>query len=188
MSSNPLTPEQKQILLETARASIRHGLEHGRALQPELDRVDDALREPRATFVTLEIGGQLRGCIGSLVAHRPLLADIAANAHAAAFSDPRFPPLRPEEYDHLDIHLSLLSRPEPMRFDSEEDLLRQLRPGVDGLILSDKGRRGTFLPSVWAQLPTPEQFLRHLKLKAGLPANYWSGTIRVDRYTVDSIG
>lgn len=188
MSSNPLSPEQNACLLETAKASIQHGLQYGQALVPPLEDYDEALREPRASFVTLQIGGQLRGCIGSLVAHRPLIADIAANAFAAAFSDPRFPPLRSDEFEQLEIHLSLLSPSSPMQFSSEQDLANQLRPGVDGLILSDRGRRGTFLPSVWASLPTPEQFLQHLKLKAGLPANHWSDSLQVERYTVESIG
>ncbi len=130
----------------------------------------------------------MRGCIGTLEAFRPLAEDIAHNAYAAAFQDPRFPPVDASEVDGLDIHLSLLTPAEPMSFQSEQDLLVQLRPGVDGLILAEGGRRGTFLPSVWEQLPEPAQFLEHLKLKAGLPKTYWSDSIRVFRYETEGVG
>jgi AmmeMemoRadiSam system protein A len=113
---------------------------------------------------------------------------VAQNAYAAAFSDPRFPPLREGEFEELDIHISILSPAEAMHFTSEADLLQQLRPGEDGLVMEEGFRRGTFLPSVWEQLPTPELFLRHLKQKAGLPADYWSSTLEVSRYTTHSFG
>lgn len=142
----------------------------------------------RATFVTLEIGGALRGCIGVLEAIRPLVVDVARNAFAAAFEDPRFPRLTRAELPRLDIHISVLTPPEPMHFDSEADLLRQIRPGIDGLILEDRGRRGTFLPSVWEQLPKPDEFFEHLRHKAGLPGGYWSETLIVSRYTTESFG
>jgi AmmeMemoRadiSam system protein A len=120
-----------------------------------------------------------------LEACRPLAEDVAENARAAAFEDPRFPPLTLPELAKLEIHISILSPSEEMVFSSESDLLRQIRPGVDGLILQEGFRRGTFLPSVWAELPEKELFLTHLKLKAGLPADYWSDTLRVFRYTTD---
>ncbi|HEY5790998.1 MAG TPA: AmmeMemoRadiSam system protein A [Gammaproteobacteria bacterium] len=179
-------PEQRALLLYLARASIVHGLRSGEPLAPVLEALPAALREPRAVFVTLQRGGQLRGCIGSLQAHRPLANDVAANAFAAAFRDPRFPPLGAGEYPQLELHLSVLSPATPLAFASEAALLAQLRPGVDGLILSDGGRRGTFLPSVWEQLPEPAQFLAHLKRKAGLPESYWSETLQVERYTTES--
>lgn len=176
----------QQRLLEIAEASIRHGLDYGRPFKPE--DVAGQLREPGASFVTLNRNGQLRGCIGSLTPHRSLAEDVAENAWSAAFSDPRFPPLREDELEGLELHISILSPAEPMRFSSEADLLQQLQPGVDGLIMEEGFRRGTFLPSVWEQLPTPELFLRHLKQKAGLPTNYWSETLRVSRYTTQSFG
>lgn len=177
---------QRARMLEIARASITEGLRSGAPLHVSVDDFDPALREARATFVTLNRQGRLRGCIGMLAAVRPLIEDVAENAFAAAFRDPRFPPLGADEYQDLDVHISVLSPSEPMQFDSEADLLRQMRPGVDGLILSDRGRRGTFLPSVWEQLPTREQFLVHLKQKAGLPSDYWSDTLEVQRYTTES--
>jgi AmmeMemoRadiSam system protein A len=142
------------------------------------------LAEPGAAFVTLTQGGDLRGCIGSLEAHRPLGADVQANAVDAALGDPRFAPLRPAELDGTDIEVSVLSQPEPLEFTDRADLLTRLRPGVDGLILQARGRRGTFLPQVWEQLPTAELFLSQLVRKAGLPAGYWDLEVRVWRYTV----
>ncbi len=146
------------------------------------------LAEHRATFVTLHKHHQLRGCIGMLEAVRPLAKDIAENAFLAAFRDPRFPPLSDDELGDLDIHLSILTPAEPVAFTSEQDLITQLQPGVDGLILEEGRRRGTFLPSVWEQLPEPEQFLRHLKQKAGLAPDYWSENIKIYRYRTEMIG
>ncbi len=185
-SLNNYPDKERRILLETARRSILHGLERGRPLSVDLTRYPDSLREKRATFVTLHIDSHLRGCIGTLEAVRPLIEDVAYNAWAAAFSDPRFPPLSAAEFDSIQIEISVLGLPEPMEFNSETDLLRQIRPGVDGLILEDDGFRGTFLPSVWESLPEPQEFLRHLKQKAGLPANYWSDTLKIYRYTTES--
>ncbi len=187
-SSHNLSTEARQTLLTVARRSIEHGLRQGSPLPTPLDHYPDTLRRKRATFVTLKQGERLRGCIGTLEAIRPLVQDVAHNAYAAAFSDPRFPPLSREELDGVRIEISVLSPPQPIHFDSEADLIRQLRPGIDGLILEERGHRGTFLPSVWESLPHPQQFLQHLKLKAGLPPNYWSDTVRVERYTTESFG
>lgn len=178
----------RQTLLELARASIRHGLTHHRPLAVDPADYPPALRAERAAFVTLNRGGRLRGCIGHLEACQPLVQDVTDNAYAAAFSDPRFPPLTADELDGLEIHLSVLSVPEPVAVASEADLLARLRPGVDGLILDDGLHRGTFLPAVWDTLPRPAQFLGQLKLKAGLPLGYWSDQIRVARYTTESFG
>lgn len=180
--------ERQQQLLDLAEASIRHGLDHGRPLSPAPDAYPAIPAQAGASFVTLHRHGELRGCIGSLEAHQPLLEDVAHNAFAAAFSDPRFPPLKESEMSDLEIHISLLSPARPMAFQSETDLLQQLRPGVDGLVLEEGRHRGTFLPSVWEQLPAPELFLRHLKQKAGLPPDYWSDTLQVSRYTTESFG
>jgi len=143
------------------------------------------LDEPGAAFVTLTEHGQLRGCIGSLEAHRPLLADVEANAQAAAFLDPRFPPLEEAELDRLHVEVSILSPPEPMHFSSEADALAQLRPGIDGVILEHGWHRATFLPQVWDQLPERRQFMAHLKAKAGLPVDFWADDVRLSRYTVE---
>lgn len=188
MSSNEAgyTSVQRHQLLAFARASIEAGL-RGERLPVKLGEYLPALREPRATFVTLYVDTLLRGCIGTLEAHRSLVEDVVHNARAAAFEDPRFPPLGDAEFKRLDISISVLSLPESMQFESENDLLRQLRPHVDGLIIQESFRRGTFLPSVWEQLPEPHAFLRSLKGKAGLPADYWSRNLRVSRYTVESI-
>lgn len=177
----------RETLLEIARDAIRHGLAAGRAPDFDAGDVPEDLRVPGAAFVTLTLDGQLRGCIGSLQAYRPLAADISDNAYNAAFRDPRFPPLKPAELDRLHLHISILTPPEPVEFASEDDLLAQLRPGVDGLIIAAAGRRGTFLPSVWEQLPERHDFLRHLKLKAGLPPDYWSDDVAVWRYATESI-
>lgn len=186
-STSQLSSEYQKTLLEVARQSIRHGLEAGSPLPINLIDYPDELIQQRATFVTLKISKQLRGCIGTLEAHRPLVEDISWNAFSAAFKDPRFPPITEPEIGNLDIHLSLLTAPEPIEFDSQQDLLSKIRPSVDGLILQDGKHRGTFLPSVWESLPNPESFLEHLKMKAGLPESYWSDTIKVYRYTAESV-
>jgi hypothetical protein len=183
-----LDPASREALLALARASIRHGLAHRRPLTVDPGAYPPALRAERAAFVTLHRGGRLRGCIGHLQACQPLAQDVADNAYAAAFRDPRFTPLTPDELEGLEMHVSVLSAPEPVDFGSEEDLIAQLRPGVDGLILEEGLHRGTFLPAVWDSLPRPAQFLGQLKLKAGLPLDYWSDRIRVSRYTTESFG
>nr|WP_050799647.1 AmmeMemoRadiSam system protein A [Thiocapsa marina] len=180
--------EERQMLLGIAARSIEHGLNQGCPLEPDPHDYPAALQAERATFVTLQIDGALRGCIGVLEAIRPLVLDVAHNAFAAAFQDPRFPPLTRAELPRLEIHISVLTPPHAMQFSSEADLLGQIRPGIDGLILEDRGRRGTFLPSVWEQLPSPSEFLEHLRYKAGLPSGYWSDTLAVSRYATESFG
>jgi AmmeMemoRadiSam system protein A len=187
-STDSLSLEDRVTLLKVARASIHEGLRHHRALSINFNDYPETLRVSRATFVTLEIGGQLRGCIGALAAYQPLVQDVAVHAYAAAFEDPRFPELRKEEFPKLEVHISVLSPPEPLQFSSEQELLAQLRPGVDGLILHFGHHRGTFLPSVWEQLTDPPVFLAHLKQKAGLPANFWAPEICVERYTTEYFG
>ncbi|MDX1593571.1 MAG: AmmeMemoRadiSam system protein A [Gammaproteobacteria bacterium] len=179
---------ERRELLALARASIAHGLAHGEPLRPDPEGYPEILLARRACFVTLHLDGLLRGCIGSLEARRPLVEDVAGNAYAAAFRDPRFPPVTEDEAPRLELEISVLSPPEPMRCGSEAELLAQLRPGVDGLVLADLGRSGTFLPSVWEQLPEPRDFLAHLKRKAGLPADYWSASLTVSRYTTERFG
>ena len=180
-----LNETQKQQLHEIAKNSILNGLNQGEPVYIELSDYDDDLQTKRATFVTLHKHDQLRGCIGILEPLRPLAEDIAHNAFAAAFTDQRFPPVTADEVDQLDIHISILATSEEISFTSEDDLVSQLRPGIDGLIMQEGNQRGTFLPSVWESVTDRSDFLNHLKQKSGLPANYWSDTIRVQRYTVE---
>ena len=180
------TGAERATLIALARSSIAAGLQGTRlAVVPE-DH-PPPLREHRASFVTLHCAGQLRGCVGTLEARRALVLEVSEMAQAAAFRDPRFQPLRAEEFEQLDLHISVLGVPETLAFSGEEELLRRLRPGIDGLILREGSRSGTFLPSVWEQLPEPREFLRRLKLKAGMDADYWSAQIVVSRYTAESI-
>ena len=184
--AHALSHDDRQTLLALAPDSIRKGL-CGEELVIDAAEYSPALQSPGASFVTINIDGSLRGCNGSLEARRQLVIDVVENAHAAAFRDPRFPALTWPEFECLDVHISVLSPPEPVSFSSEEDLIRQMRRGIDGLILEDGMRRGTFLPSVWAALPEPREFLCHLKQKAGLPPDYWSDTIKIQRYITESI-
>ncbi len=186
-TNSSLNDEQKRLLRQLALQSIEHGLHHHTPLPLALGDYSGALMEPGASFVTLEKHGELRGCIGSLQAHRPLVEDVVENAFSAAFRDPRFAPVSDYELEGLSLHISLLSKPEPFPVQDEADLLHQLKPGVDGLILQDGVHRATFLPSVWESLPQPAQFLHHLKLKAGLPAQYWSDTLKFQRYYTEVI-
>jgi AmmeMemoRadiSam system protein A len=142
------------------------------------------LQEPGATFVTLTRHGDLRGCIGSLEAHRPLAQDVRENAVAAAFRDPRFRPLTRKEFDAVRVEVSLLSPPESIEAEDEKAALAALRPHVDGVVLAYGHLRSTFLPQVWEQLPDPQEFLAYLKRKAGLPMDFWAAEVRLSRYTV----
>lgn len=183
-----LASAHRATLLHVARRSIEHGLEHGRPLLVTPAEYPQPLKAIRASFVTLRRSGELRGCIGHLQAVQPLVVDVAENAYAAAFRDTRFFPLSRAEWPEVKVHISVLSEPRPMTFVDEADLARQLNPGQDGLILSDGPNRGTFLPSVWESLPDAQDFLSHLKLKAGLAANHWSDTLQVARYRTESFG
>ena len=187
-ANSNLSAEDRATLLRVARRSIEHGLHKSRALAVNAKDYPWSLRPLRASFVTLAIAERLRGCIGTLEARLPLVSDVAVHAYGAAFSDPRFLPLKRNELSRLRIHISVLSPPEPLRFQSQDELLAQLRPGVDGLVLSYRRHRGTFLPVVWESLPEPLSFLTHLKAKAGLAPDFWSHEIEVERYTTESFG
>ncbi len=175
-----MSTDRGEILLSIARAAI------SRALSNPLFADEGAswLLDPGASFVTLTQNSQLRGCIGSLQAHRPLLADIKSNAVSAALHDPRFMPLTATELTGISIEISLLTAPKSMEFRNETDALLQLRPGVDGVIFEFSRYRSTFLPQVWDQLAEPRQFMAHLKRKAGLPDDFWDTGIRLSRYSV----
>ncbi len=188
MGDDELTGDDRRALLDVAGQSIAHGISTGGELAIDLANQPDRLLARQACFVTLHVDGKLRGCIGSLEGSEPLVANVARNAWLAAFRDPRFGKLTRDEFPSLEIHISLLSPPEELHFQSEADLLSQIRPGVDGLTLIEGGRRGTLLPSVWRSVRDAHEFLAHLKKKTGLAPNYWSDTIRVERYTAESIG
>ncbi len=175
-----MSTEQGKVLLAIARATISSAL--GKPMQA--DESAPWLKEPGAAFVTLTQQGTLRGCIGSLEAHRPLLTDIKANALAAACRDPRFPPLIADELDRTQLEVSLLSPLSPIAFSSEQDALAQLRPLVDGIVFEHGPYRSTFLPQVWEQLPHPAEFMAHLKHKAGLSPDFWDKDVKLFRYTV----
>jgi len=185
-ASGNCSAAERAVLLKLALASIEYGLETGSPLQVKVDTQPPALSARRASFVTLKRNGELRGCIGSLAPVSSLVEDVARNAYAAAFRDPRFPALTAAELQELEIGISVLGPTEPVEFGSEAELLDRLRPGIDGLVLQDGRHRGTFLPAVWESLPKPADFLCHLKQKAGLPGNYWSDTLEIRRYTTES--
>ncbi len=161
---------EAKTLTTIARQAIEAGFE---GQKPDLDayKNDTRLWQEGASFVTLTIGGELRGCIGSLLAHRPLIEDITANAQNAAFQDPRFAPLDKEEFAKVSVEISVLSAPKELIYEDKQDLLNKIEPFVDGLILKQGAHQGTFLPSVWEQLPNPEDFLANLCMKSGLGAD-----------------
>jgi hypothetical protein len=181
-----LTDGEQQILLRLAREAIEHAA-RGKKLPP-LDKksLTPRLLENGASFVTLTINGQLRGCIGALEAYQPLVDDVREHAVAAALHDPRFPPVDESELKQIHIEASRLTAPQPLAYSSGEDLIARLHPHVDGVILADGQRRATFLPQVWEQLPDPEDFLSRLCAKMGAPGNLWrSGKLQVHVYRVE---
>lgn len=184
--TRPMVGDDDRVtLLRAAKESVRHGLYCRLPLPVTLHDYAPTLHPWRATFVTLRINDTLRGCIGSLEARRPLIVDVVENAYAAAFRDARFAPLSTAEFSQFDVHISVLSPPSPMTVADEADLLSQLRPHVDGLILLEPPRRATFLPDVWQSAPDPRDFVAQLKRKGGWPAEYWSASMQVMRYTTE---
>ncbi len=177
-----LPPDAGDILLPLARAAI--GERWGQAPAPYSDA--GWLHQPGASFVTLKLHGDLRGCIGTIEPHRSLAQDVRANAIAAAFEDTRFGALSPDELDAVRIEVSVLSPLEPLHFESRDEALGLLRPGVDGVLLACGRRRATFLPQMWARFRDPQTFIAHLTIKAGLPAGYWDDTMTLSRYAVTS--
>lgn len=172
--------EKGSTLLTLARSEIASKLGHERSSPVQADWLD----EPGACFVTLTRQGELRGCIGTLEAHRPLGLDVRENAVAAAFRDPRFMPLTRVEFDAIRVEVSLLSPAEILVVASEEHALASLRPGIDGVVFEYAHYRSTFLPQVWEQLPDPAEFMAQLKRKAGVPMAFWAEGVRLSRYTV----
>jgi uncharacterized protein len=183
-----LDVDQRRQLLALARTSIEAALRRTAYVEPQLQDLAPELLERRASFVTLRLSGELRGCIGAIEALRPLAEDVWRNAYGAAFSDPRFPPLTRAEWTHCLVQISVLTPLTPLLFETERELLAQLRPGVDGLVLELGATRATFLPAVWAQTPDAAQFVRQLKVKAGWRPDFWSRELRVQRYESESFG
>ena len=174
-------------LLDWARRSVAHGVQHGCAYPVDVNEVPAQLKVLRATFVTIYRKGRLRGCVGTLQAWCPLAQDICQNAFSAAFHDNRFSVVQEHELATLKYKLSILSIPERMTFSSEADVLDQIDAGKDGVILAYGERKSTFLPSVWAQLPNKKDFWTHLKQKAGLSKNWWSSAAQVFKYQSELI-
>jgi AmmeMemoRadiSam system protein A len=184
-----LSPEEGRSLVRLARATIAERLAKPFSAD-EMHALQDALRKPvftarGGTFVTLQKKGTLRGCIGTLAPTESLAENVRQNAVNAAFRDPRFPPLEPEELDEIVIEVSVLTPPAPLTYANADDLLDRLRPGIDGVILRKGAASATFLPQVWKQLNRSEDFLAHLCLKAGLPAQRWrEGDLQIETYQV----
>ncbi|MDH3877325.1 MAG: AmmeMemoRadiSam system protein A [Desulfobacterales bacterium] len=193
MTHNPdsqnLSPEQGQLLVKLARQTLSKQLAK-KTPQNEIDSLNTALTDPCfnsscGTFVTLTIDGQLRGCIGNLTSNEPLTSGVRRNAINAAFHDPRFSPLGASELDRISIEVSILSEPRPLYYREASDLLKKLRPHIDGVILRKDPASATFLPQVWEQLPQPQDFLTHLCLKAGLASDAWQHSeLEVSTYQV----
>ena len=186
-AENELNLQQQRELLRIARESIEYGLQHHHALAIDLNACDEQLQQQGASFVTLNKKGALRGCIGTLQPYQALVSDVGEHARAAAFSDPRFPPVTLDELADIVISISVLGKPRVISFKDEEELIEQLRPAEDGLILQEGANRGTFLPSVWEQISSPRDFVHQLKLKAGLAEDFWSEDLVIETYQTDVI-
>ena len=178
---------EKEILLKIAKEAIRTKFTNTTLDIEKLKELYPQLREKGAVFVTLNLNGNLRGCIGSLVAHRPLIDDLIHNARAAAFEDPRFPPLSEDEFKNVHIEVSLLSSPKELFYEDIDDLKSKIRPNIDGVILTYGYNRATFLPQVWEQLPTFDLFFSHLCQKAGLQPDCLENHPQILTYQVTKI-
>lgn len=182
MRWDSLSSQEKDRLRQVAAQGVAWAVAGRSEAALEAPECTGTLSMPGASFVTLRLNGQLRGCMGSLEAWRPLFLDVLHNAYASACRDPRFDPVSDEECPLLQLSISVLTDPECMKIESEADLIAQLRVGVDGLILSARGRSATYLPSVWSQLPGPKVFVEELKRKAGWSRDFWSSDIVARRY------
>jgi len=186
MPDNLLSATERTILLTTARDAITRAANHQALTPPSHQGVPSALLQEGASFVTLTIDGDLRGCIGALEAYQPLLDDVWEHAIAAAMEDYRFRPVQPYELSRIRIEISRLTAPVKLDYKGSDDLLSKLQPNVDGVILREGRHRATFLPQVWEKLPRPEDFLTHLCLKMGAPGDYWQiKVLEVSTYRVE---
>ncbi|MEK9158773.1 MAG: AmmeMemoRadiSam system protein A, partial [Patescibacteria group bacterium] len=180
--------KEKKYLLGLARRSIRHYFDTGKVLKEDGGIPSEKLKEKLACFVTLTIGGQLRGCIGHILPVQELYKDVIENVVSAAFEDPRFYPLSKEEFDKIKIEISVLTVPVLLAFSTPEELIKKLRPKIDGVILKQGRQQATFLPQVWEELSNPKEFLGHLCLKAGLEEECWRGDLEVETYQAEAFG
>jgi AmmeMemoRadiSam system protein A len=187
--SQNLSGAQGQLLVRIARHTLMDRL--GKQIpQAEIDSLNTALKDScfkssYGTFVTLKIDERLRGCIGNLTSDTPLASGVRRNAINAAFHDPRFEPLRTSELNRVEIEISILSEPQPLKYRDADDLIKKLRPHIDGVIIRKDQASATFLPQVWEQLPRPQDFLAHLCMKAGLAADSWQNPeLEVSTYQV----
>jgi AmmeMemoRadiSam system protein A len=181
----PLGAAHTELLLDIAERAIVDGLRHRHPTVPTREELPEELLRPTGTFVTLHVHGELNGCIGSIETDEAVGVSVARHAWSAAFTDPRLPPLRWVDYDHLDVEVSLLSPLSPIAAASRDALFDALEPGVDGLLIAAGARRAVFLPSVWEQLPSPESFLAHLLRKAGLDPASWPDDLRAFGFTAE---
>ena len=181
-----LTDSEKEILLNLARLTVERVVAGQSKPHIELVMYSPRLQQDGASFVTLTRHGMLRGCIGALEAYQPLVQDVSEHAEAAALDDYRFPPVQSDEVEHLEIEISVLTPSMPFHYETAEELLKNLRPGIDGVVLHDGSRRATFLPQVWEQVPEPVEFLSHLCKKMGSPGDLWrKKKLQVETYQVE---
>ena len=188
MDHRPLSPATRRWLIALARATVARGLEDGALHLHDADAVPVEAAGPGAAFVTLHRNGQLLGCIGSMEPRRSLAADVATHAFDAAFRDPRLPAVTADDWDHMDVEISVLGPLSMLDVHDRASLLASLRPGDDGVLLTSREGRGTFLPSVWQQVGSPEEFLDMLWQKAGLHPGRWPSDLVVERYQVEEFG
>ncbi len=181
------TKNDEQDLLNIAHQSIEHGLQNGECLKVNEVEYPAVLQQPHGAFTTLKCNGALRGCKGSLEEALPLISTVAYSAYSSAFNDIRFPPLQPVEFAQLKISLSVLSPKVELSFSSEEELIEQIQPDMDGLVLEYNGQRGTLLPSVWKMIPDTREFLFTVKQKAGFDRDFWAEDLQAYRYTTHTI-
>ena len=183
-----LSAADKHLILEYAYAAVAYAVKTGRTLPVDLSSTSETLQQDGACFVTLKFNGKLRGCTGSIEAFRPLIIDVVNNAQSSARHDSRFRPVSISELPDLAVSVSVLTPRTEIPHSSEEDLLRKLRPGIDGLTIESPDYRAVFLPVMWEQLPESQDFLKHLKLKAGMPANFWPTDMIAMRFEAILIG
>jgi uncharacterized protein len=178
----------RRVLLDVATDVIGDAVTRRDPHMPDPSDFDAPLQEPRASFVTLERGDQLLGCIGTLMAAEPLVVDVARHALAAAFADPRLPPVTRDDFAEMSVKVSVLTTPEPLPAASFDELVAAVRPGVDGLLVEARRHRATLLPSVWDHVADIDQFLGVLWQKAGLARGAWPAGVAVSRYTTEEFG
>lgn len=188
MDTRPLSPTTRHWLLSLARTTVRRALDDGRLHLPEAAEVPDEAAADGAAFVTLRRDGQLLGCIGSMEPHRPLAEDVATHAFDAAFRDPRLPAVTLDDWEHMEVEVSVLGPLQAIEVHDRAELEAALRPGSDGVLLTSREGRGTFLPSVWDQVRSCEEFLDLLWRKAGLRSGRWPADLVVERYQVEEFG